>query len=326
MAPASEGPSPLGDVGQRLRDLEEQLRQVTESGSSLTQARNSANDGVPPQNLPSDLSPCHRLENSSAGVGPVGAVVGSRRQEGSSGLGQLLHHHLRYASPHVRDLGHRPGGDMTSAPSPIDLFATGTPVGGRPLLPRPVRKVPLPSAQEVDRLVVAFFANRWPNYPIFYRSAFLRDIVQPLRLDGTIDNDTTHFFLYMVIAIATLDMSLASSDVNTPTAFDYYLTATTFHLEGALAVDGISTIQSLLLMAMFAMSDPRGVSLWHLTGMISRMCIDFGLHRLSGNDGVLDSEVELQRRVFWCAFALERSVAVALGRYVPAPLPTQLLG
>jgi hypothetical protein len=180
-----------------------------------------------------------------------------------------------------------------------------------------VRKVPIPPVQEVDRLVVAFFANRWPNYPIFYRSAFLRDIVRPLRLDGTIDNDTTHFFLYMVMAIATLDMSVSSSDTNTPTAFDYYLTATTFHLEGALAADGISSIQSLLLMAMFAMSDPRGVSLWHLTGMISRMCIDFGLHRLSGNDGVLELEVELQRRVFWCAFALERSVAVALGRYVP---------
>ena len=175
------------------------------------------------------------------------------------------------------------------------------------MLPGPVHRVPLPPNETIHRLVAVFCANRWPNYPIFFRTDFVNMIPQASA------NESSSFLLYMVLAIASIDLQARQTTPDVPSGFDLYLTAVRFHLEGALAADDITSIQSLLLLAIFAMSDSRGVSLWHTTGIIMRMCIDLGLHRLS-DPASFNSAIELQKRIFWCAFALESSVCGALGR------------
>lgn len=229
-------------------------------------------------------------------------------------LPQLTHSHLRYAHPRSHDTAGSQGlvrvQELPTTTSANFWLNNGSPQSSTPRLPRPARKTPLPLLPELQRLINVYFSNRWPNHPIFYRSQFRTEVIDPV-LRGE-NNNVAHYFLYMVLAVASID---APGEGRTE-AIDYYITATTFYLEATLAADVMSTIQALLLLTAFALSDPRSVSLWHVTGMTMRMCIDHRLHQLpstalSETDGVL---VELKRRVFWCAFALDRSVSISLGQ------------
>ncbi|OCF31426.1 hypothetical protein I316_06828 [Kwoniella heveanensis BCC8398] len=256
---------------------------------------------------------------------PIASHAAPNDQTPSSAFAELAHAHLRHAQPKTHDLAamlepdHRPGGLPTTA-SANHFLATSDPVYSRPRLPRPVRKTPIPASSELSRLVHVYFSNRWPNYPIFYKSRFMVDVIDPIIHGTRTADDSAYFFLYMVMAIASID-SPGSEDM--PSAIDYYTAATSFYLEDLIAADNLATIQGLLLLTGFALSDPRAVSLWHVTGLTIRMCIDHRLHQvpqiaLNESDGL---HTELKRRIFWCAFALDRSVSIALNQ--PLALPTE---
>lgn len=60
-----------------------------------------------------------------------------------------------------------------------------------------------------------------------------------------------------------------------------------------------------------------------LAGLALRMCIDLGYHRnterFAESSNVL--QIELRKRVFWCAYVVETQAAVMLGR--PLGIPYQ---
>jgi len=86
--------------------------------------------------------------------------------------------------------------------------------------------------------------------------------------------------------------------------------------EHVLQLNSLETIQALLCCAMYSLRSPIGVSIWTLSGLAVRQCIELGLHRDIPWSRVESNplKTEMRRRVFWSSYNLDRASAVTLGR------------
>lgn len=59
-----------------------------------------------------------------------------------------------------------------------------------------------------------------------------------------------------------------------------------------------------------------------ITGLALRQCIELGYHQKSRRFGPVDDDLHLQmrRRTFWCAYGIECTLALWLGRPLSLPL------
>ncbi|EXJ56771.1 hypothetical protein A1O7_07115 [Cladophialophora yegresii CBS 114405] len=92
----------------------------------------------------------------------------------------------------------------------------------------------------------------------------------------------------------------------------------------------IQNIQSILLVAVYALRSPSGSSVWHLCGLMIRQCIELGLHRQLRTDKNSARADEFKRRLFCSIYHLERRIALVLGRplaitddEIDVPLPRE---
>ncbi|KAF5247595.1 hypothetical protein FANTH_6346 [Fusarium anthophilum] len=120
---------------------------------------------------------------------------------------------------------------------------------------------------------------------------------------------TPLFFLNMVYAVAAL------------------LTPSTQSLAGlyadVLSKDNIESIQALLCYAMYSLRSLEGPSLWKISGLALRQCIELGYHRGVKQFAPVANilQQEMRKRVFWVAQGIDCTVAVRLGR--PLGIPPQ---
>ncbi|RDI80870.1 hypothetical protein Vi05172_g9047 [Venturia inaequalis] len=92
------------------------------------------------------------------------------------------------------------------------------------------------------------------------------------------------------------------------------------HYEGALKnIDVILELRDarsvayLLLLALYCFRGPRNPGAWTIAGLAVRMCTELGFHRKSVTRNI-SMERELQVRIFWSCYYLDRGISVALGR------------
>ncbi|KAJ5812470.1 hypothetical protein N7474_008771 [Penicillium riverlandense] len=96
--------------------------------------------------------------------------------------------------------------------------------------------------------------------------------------------------------------------------YGYYLSALKFFDDKFLS-GGLASIQDLLLIGRFAIYHHIGTSIWEVTRLGMRMCIEQGLQKstlLSRKIGLL--EEQLQRRVFWECYMIDRYSSITLVR------------
>ncbi|KAI0020599.1 fungal-specific transcription factor domain-containing protein [Xylariomycetidae sp. FL0641] len=77
----------------------------------------------------------------------------------------------------------------------------------------------------------------------------------------------------------------------------------------------LETLTSILLLAQYVALNPARGSLWQLTGMALRLCIDLGLHWET--DAVLTmpwAHLNERRRLFWATYRFDRLLCITLGR------------
>jgi hypothetical protein len=79
-----------------------------------------------------------------------------------------------------------------------------------------------------------------------------------------------------------------------------------------LGLRDIRSVQYLLLLALYSLRSPRNPGAWALAGLAVRQCIELGLHRKTVS-AELSTELELEVRIFWSCYYLDRGVSVALG-------------
>ncbi|KAF5988298.1 purine utilization positive regulator [Fusarium bulbicola] len=171
----------------------------------------------------------------------------------------------------------------------------------------------LPDYDVAVKLSGAYFKYIHPQYPFLHEPTFRT--WETMLYDSSLDftetgfSFTPLFFLNMVYAVAAL------------------LTPSTQSLAGlyadVLSKDNIESIQALLCYAMYSLRSLEGPSLWKISGLALRQCIELGYHR-----GVKQSapvanilQQEMRKRVFWVAQGIDCTVAVRLGR--PLGIPRQ---
>jgi hypothetical protein len=93
---------------------------------------------------------------------------------------------------------------------------------------------------------------------------------------------------------------------------DQHYEAALQNMDAVLELNDTRSIIYLLLMALYCLRGPKDPAAWTLAGLAVRNCIELGLHRKSPA-GKITMERELDVRLFWSCYYLDREMSVALG-------------
>lgn len=187
----------------------------------------------------------------------------------------------------------------------------------RTLQRTPIR---LPTPDMRSSLSEAYFKNIHPQYPFLHRPTFGKweDDYWRAASDGTLDllPDMAVFSALMVYSIGSL--VLGQSYLN---AAEAYYSAALDRLPDILDLDSLESIQAILFCAVYSIRSPVGVSLWKISGLAIRHCIELGYHldadKYRKNADPLTKEIS--KRCFWVAYDIDRVAAFTLGRPLGIP-------
>ncbi|KAL6236249.1 hypothetical protein BDW75DRAFT_229695 [Aspergillus navahoensis] len=120
------------------------------------------------------------------------------------------------------------------------------------------------------------------------------------------------FKIFMVYAIGAAILKMTEMYDSTPPR-NYFVAAMQYQpaIQGSLS---ISSIEALMLLAMYNLQSSASSSVWYMMGLATRICVDFGLHREVQYRRLSPYEAQRRRRLFWSVYLNERSVAWSLGR------------
>jgi hypothetical protein len=123
------------------------------------------------------------------------------------------------------------------------------------------------------------------------------------------------FHVYMVLAIAASDLSRRFR-LRLPA--EGYYTAATQYFESACAEGSLESLQSQLLLMVYALHNPFcGVNIWSLNYQCLGALIDLGLQRdvrTSSSFHISFLEQEMRTRIFWVVYSFDRTLGTMMGR------------
>lgn len=119
------------------------------------------------------------------------------------------------------------------------------------------------------------------------------------------------FFLNMIFAIAS---SVNLLQYNAKISNSYKLEAMKYIDSIYTSPDRLECLQGLLLLTLYSIMRPSTPGVWYVLGTTLRLCVDLGLHTEKLNNQFTPFVKDLRRRLFWCAYSLDRQICVYLGR------------
>ncbi|KAK8108788.1 C6 transcription factor [Apiospora sp. TS-2023a] len=127
------------------------------------------------------------------------------------------------------------------------------------------------------------------------------------------------FKLYMVYAIGTMLLQLTEKHTSSPPE-SYYMAALQ-HIFAARESRTTQNIEAMALLVLYHLRSPSSFGIWYMIGLAMRTSIDLGLHMRRNEDKLRDSpdDVQMRRRLFWSVYALERTIAISMGRPFSIP-------
>jgi hypothetical protein len=85
-------------------------------------------------------------------------------------------------------------------------------------------------------------------------------------------------------------------------------------LSGCLLCPSLKGLQILTLLSLYSLFDPNGISTWSIVGILTRQAVTLGLSREDSSPRISNSqEQELDHRLFWSIFVLDRMLAASVG-------------
>ncbi|KAL7629518.1 hypothetical protein AAE478_001039, partial [Parahypoxylon ruwenzoriense] len=191
----------------------------------------------------------------------------------------------------------------------------------RMTLPTPTVSSSLPPRHAAQHISDVYFRYRTPHVPILTRSKVnevlgrVYGICESARPDpgGVADRDL--FIAYMVFAVGLCSLPLAGG--TKPPQSEGCFNSALRCVDKLLyhSPSDLDTLTVVLMLAQYVSLNPSKGSLWQLTGIALRLCIDLGLHWeteviLSMPRTILNE----RRRLFWAAYRFDRILAITLGR------------
>jgi hypothetical protein len=168
---------------------------------------------------------------------------------------------------------------------------------------------PLPVLQEAEQLIENYFTRFHIHHTFLLRQEVL-SIFNRVYDSSATSSDQDRFRLLMVFAISATTRYRAGISNEHP--YGYFMAA-----EGYLGriplIKDIDAIQNLLLVARFGMYHTIGTSLWEISQLCMRQCIEWQLH-LRPTQNLDPLTEQHQRRIFWECYVLDRYSSGILGR------------
>ncbi|RDW94227.1 putative Zn(II)2Cys6 transcription factor [Aspergillus mulundensis] len=308
-----------GALAQRIETLEAQLAALTESrseGGSHSESRNAHQFGI-------------SSETTSPGTGPSpGSVsgIGSNASTNSPENHGAVMHFLIQGPGGYEDkvegnyLGPSSGLTIAENISRIvqDAVWKSIPVNETHEFMAPCENDATGPADAPDdaigaRILEAYFKSMQMRLPFLCRAeiyglhARRHEPVGPSTVE-----QFARFKIFMVYAIGAAILRMTEMYDSTPPR-NYFVTAMQYQpaIQGSLS---ISSIEALMLLAMYNLQSSASSSVWYMMGLATRICVDFGLHREAQYRRLRPYEAQRRRRLFWSVYLNERSVAWSLGR------------
>ncbi|RDW70415.1 hypothetical protein BP5796_08812 [Coleophoma crateriformis] len=194
----------------------------------------------------------------------------------------------------------------------------------------------LPSPAIGEMLTKAYFEHVHTQYPFLHEATFKS--WEHSIMNGVEDSGINHvmcFFVNMVYAVGAL---VLPHNMHGCTSEGFYASAQ-LYMDYVIQLDSIESIQALLCCTMYSLRSPVGVSVWSvestrfgvttkwkhrsLSGLALRQCIELGYHRSAKKfvTAIDPLRTEMRKRVFWCAYGIDRAASMTLGR--PFGIPDQ---
>jgi hypothetical protein len=86
------------------------------------------------------------------------------------------------------------------------------------------------------------------------------------------------------------------------------------YISAARESHSVNNIEAMTLLVLYNFRSPSNSGIWYMIGLAMRTCVDLGLHREAHYGNASPYEGQLQRRLFWTVYFLERVIAVSVGR------------
>lgn len=179
----------------------------------------------------------------------------------------------------------------------------------------------LPPRHAADHLVDVYFQYHTPHLPVVERSRVEKAIESAYQAmsgqqlpDRAQERDI--FISFMVLAIALCDVSNPSGGRPSQSEGCFSSAMSWYEKVVVSSKSDVETLRTILLLAQFIALCPSRGSLWHLTGIALRLCIDIGLHWESEDHTAnLDPAILYDRRRLWYStYQFDRILCITLGR------------
>jgi len=174
-------------------------------------------------------------------------------------------------------------------------------------LPSGMAKV-LPPRHEASPLIERFQKTILTVVPMIDGTSLYTSLAALFPDSGRKPTAFDQWTVRMALGIASLSLSEQRGDGRYSDAIGHVNSALV-HVESVIHPGSISSIQALLLLVIYATLDPHHFDSWTLIGATSRAMVDLGIHQdPSKSANMPRTKLELRRRVYWCVYALDRSV------------------
>lgn len=178
----------------------------------------------------------------------------------------------------------------------------------------------LPPKPDAQRLVERYFDYAAPTHRFLHRPS-IENLLEEFyetqgEMRGREDSKAKAALLMVVFAQAQAYMPPGSTIQENSAR---YFFAAEHQLSKERGAVRLASVQTRLLQCFYLLTQSRINHCWSLFGTLSHLAFAIGLHRgrrydVSSRGKVDYIEIESRRRLFWCAYSLDKYLAAALGR------------
>lgn len=180
----------------------------------------------------------------------------------------------------------------------------------------------LPTEEAANNLMSEYFQATSLGMPFLHEPTFNQRLSTVYNMSHKIYLADTHtttesrislFFVLEVFAVALLTMQKHEpSKIPTWLADKYHKVAVQALLAAGLP-NGVDGVQALLLIGQYHYLHPTLWVVWNTIGAAIRLAVELRLHQ-DPPPGQHDAlALDIRRRTFWSAYAMDRNISIALG-------------
>jgi hypothetical protein len=172
----------------------------------------------------------------------------------------------------------------------------------------------IPLTRTTMEELFTIFQSLQNQYPILTSEEFQEYLTRFLEEQLSPDPLSTAC-VHMVFAITMGHLGKTERNTTASKLSEIYYQRVLGELHHILYPRSLHSLQVILLVLLFSLSNPQQPVVWHLVGYALRLSTELGLHRVAPWQNVDASDIDRGRRLFWSLYSIDRAVGNTLGRY-----------